>query len=100
MKIQFVKKSANAKTGPIPVSYSERETCPQSCPHYRSDCYAEDYYTRMVWDKVGARGLDIGEFCANVAALPAGPVTDAVFVALLALGVGLSVLGYRRGGGA
>lgn len=29
-----------------------------------------------------------------------GPVTDAVFVALLALGVGLSVLGYRRGGGA
>lgn len=71
-KIQFVKKSANVKTGPIPVSYSERETCPQSCPHYRSDCYAEDYYTRMVWDKVGARGLDIGEFCANVAALPPG----------------------------
>lgn len=26
----------------------------------------------------------------------AGPVTDAVFVGLLALGVGLSVLGYRR----
>jgi hypothetical protein len=28
----------------------------------------------------------------------AGPVTDAVFVGLLALGVGLSVLGYRRAG--
>ena len=72
MKYQFVKKSANVKTGPIPVTYSARETCPESCPHYRSDCYAEDYYTRMVWDKVPARGADIAGLCANIAALPPG----------------------------
>lgn len=71
-KYQFVKKSANVKTGPIPVTYSARETCPESCPHYRSDCYAEDYYTRMVWDKVPARGADIAGLCANIAALPPG----------------------------
>lgn len=71
-KYQFVKKSANVKTGPIPVSYSARETCPPSCAHYRADCYAEDYYTRMTWDKVHMRGADIGQFCANVAALPNG----------------------------
>lgn len=72
MKYQFIKKSANSKTGPIPVTYSQRETCPETCPHYRSDCYAEDYYTRMNWDKVPARGLDLDAFCENIAALPPG----------------------------
>lgn len=72
MKYHFVLKSANSKTGPIPVTYSQRETCPQSCPHYRADCYAEDYYTRMSWDKVAERGGDLGQLCASIEALPAG----------------------------
>lgn len=72
MKYQFIKKSANSKTGPIPVTYSQRETCPETCPHYRSDCYAEDYYTRLNWDKVPARGGDINALCNNIAALPDG----------------------------
>jgi hypothetical protein len=71
-RYHFVKQSANSKTGPIPVTYSERETCPPSCPHYRADCYAEDYYTRLSWDKVTQRGGDLAELCAAVAALPAG----------------------------
>ena len=72
MKYHFVLKSANSKTGPLPVTYSQRETCPQSCPHYRADCYAEDYYTRMSWDKVAERGGDLGQLCESVASLPAG----------------------------
>ena len=68
----FVPVSANRKTGPIPVTYSERGTCPPSCPHYRADCYAEDYYTRMTWDKVPARGGSLADLCARIAALPAG----------------------------
>ena len=72
MKIHFIKQSANSKTGPIPVTYSQRETCPESCPHYRADCYAEDYYTRLSWDKVAARGGSLGQLCESVAALPAG----------------------------
>lgn len=72
MKYHFILKSANSKTGPIPVTYSQRETCPQSCPHYRADCYAEDYYTRMSWDKVAERGGDLGQLCESVASLPAG----------------------------
>ena len=72
MKYQFIKKSANSKTGPIPVTYSQRETCPETCPHYRSDCYAEDYYTRMNWEKVPARGGDIDALCNSIAALPPG----------------------------
>ena len=72
MKIHFIRQSANSKTGPIPVTYSQRETCPPSCPHYRADCYAEDYYTRLSWDKVAARGGSLGQLCESVAALPAG----------------------------
>ena len=72
MKYHFIAKSANSKTGPIPVTYSQRETCPPSCPHYRADCYAEDYYTRMSWDRVAQRGGDLGALCASVAALPDG----------------------------
>lgn len=71
-RYHFVKQSANTKTGPIPVTYSQRETCPPSCPHYRADCYAEDYYTRMTWDKVAQRGGDLAALCESVAALPPG----------------------------
>lgn len=72
LRIHFVPVSSNSKTGPIPVTYSERATCPPSCPHYREDCYAEDYYTRMVWDKVGARGQSLADVAARIAALPDG----------------------------
>jgi hypothetical protein len=72
MKYHYIPVSSNRKTGAIPVTYSQRETCPPSCPHYRADCYAEDFYTRLSWDKVPQRGGDLGELCAKIAALPPG----------------------------
>jgi len=72
MKYHFIPQSSNRKTGPIPVTYSQRETCPQSCPHYRADCYAEDFYTRLAWDKVPARGGTLGDLTRSIASLPAG----------------------------
>ena len=72
MKYHFIRESGNRKTGPIPVTYSERETCPPSCPHYRADCYAEDFYTRMAWDKVPVRGGTLEALCSAIAALPEG----------------------------
>jgi len=52
MLIHYVAKSANSKTGPIPVTYSERGTCPPSCGQWDS-CYAEaGFHTRMTWNKV------------------------------------------------
>lgn len=72
MKIHFIKKSANRKTGQIPVTYSERGTCPPSCPHYEKDCYGEDYYTRLNWNKVPKRGMSLAEACEQVKKLPDG----------------------------
>ena len=72
MRYHFIRESSNRKTGPIPVTYSERASCPPSCLHYREDCYAEGYYTRMIWDKVPQRGGTLEALCAAVAALPEG----------------------------
>lgn len=71
-RYHFIARSDNRKTGPIPTVYSERNTCPPSCVHYRADCYAEDFYTRMTWDKVGARGVDLETLTQHIAALPPG----------------------------
>ena len=72
MRYHFIPESSNRKTGPIPVTYTERASCPPSCPHYRADCYAEDFYTRMAWDKVPQRGGTLEALCEAVAALPEG----------------------------
>jgi hypothetical protein len=72
MKIHFIQKSTNRKTGPIPTTYSERSSCPPSCPHFENDCYGEDYYTRLNWNKVPERGITLAETCQKIAALPLG----------------------------
>ena len=70
MNYQLVKKSANRKVGPIPVSNSHRGTCPPSCPLIgEGGCYADGgYYTRLNWDKLdaGKRGTDWETFIDQV----------------------------------
>ena len=70
-KALFVAVSANKKTGPIPVTYSDRESCPPSCAHYKSTCYAESGPARLAWNRA-AGAADWPELCARVAALPGG----------------------------
>jgi hypothetical protein len=72
MKYHFVQSSTNRKTGPIPTTYNSRSTCPPSCPQYRAACYAEDYFTRMTWDKVDKRGDDIEGLALKISRLPKG----------------------------
>lgn len=74
MKYQAVKQSSNVKTGPIPVTYSQRETCPPSCPHYLDDCYAEGFHTRMTWDKIPDRGVELSQLTDFIRAMPEGQI--------------------------
>src|SRR5210317_506723 len=77
VNVQFVAKSSNAKTGPIPVTTSDRNTCPDSCPLKGAGCYASSgYYTRLNWDKVtsGERGGDWSQLCEKVSELKPGQV--------------------------
>lgn len=70
-RVSFVHKSGNAKTGPIPVSYSSGRTCPDSCPLKANGCYAESSRVRMHWSK-GERFGTWKAFLANVRAIPEG----------------------------
>ena len=73
MYYKLTLKSRNEKTGPIPVSTSSRETCPDACPLKNAGCYAEGFKLSQVWDKVTAGNLgatDFDSFCHSVAALP------------------------------
>lgn len=71
MKFHFVKKSGNKKTGFMPVTYNSRLSCPDSCIFKNNGCYADNYHTRLNWDKVtsGERGGTFKELLNNIKAL-------------------------------
>lgn len=72
MRYSFTYASANRKTGPIPTTSTERASCPPSCPHYRMDCYAEDFFTRLHWNKLDQRGLSLDQLTRAINTLPKG----------------------------
>lgn len=75
MKYHLTPKSANAKTGPIPVSTSSADTCPPSCPFHAAGCYASaGGPLALHWRKVteGERGMGFDDFCSAIANLPEG----------------------------
>jgi hypothetical protein len=74
MKTHFIPVSQNAKTGPIPVSITERASCWPGCALYENGCYAETGALAMHWRRVsnGLAGSSLAEFCARIAALKPG----------------------------
>ena len=73
MQVHLTLKSANAKTGPIPVSTTASDSCPTDCA-MRDECYAATGPLALHWKAVstGQRGTDWPTFTASVAALPDG----------------------------
>ncbi len=52
MKVHFIPVSHNAKTGPIPVAITERESCWPGCALYENGCYAKAGALAVRWDRV------------------------------------------------
>ena len=73
MNVHLTLKSANVKTGPIPVSTTERASCPADC-QMKSECYAASGPLALHWAAVsaGQRGTDWPTFTATIAQLPDG----------------------------
>jgi len=73
MHVHLTPKSANVKTGPIPVSTTERASCPSDCK-MKAECYAASGPLALHWAAVsnGARGTSWPEFTDAIAALPDG----------------------------
>lgn len=74
--VHLTPKSANKKTGPIPVSITSENSCPSVCPLKGQGCYAESGPLRLHWQKVsdGSRGNTWGDLCASVESFPVGQV--------------------------
>ena len=70
----LTKKSSNAKTGPIAVSTTSKNSCPATCPLKGNGCYAESGPLLLHWNKVsdGSRGLTIDGFIDAIKSLPEG----------------------------
>jgi hypothetical protein len=71
MQVHLTLKSANVKTGPIPVSTTERDSCPADCK-MKAECYAASGPLALHWAAVSmkTRGTSWGEFCETIARLP------------------------------
>ncbi len=84
--VLFTPISRNAKTGPIPVSTTDRGSCPSACPFQGSGCYADAGPLGYLWSSMTSAGpngtakngrgklytTDWAGYCASVAALPEG----------------------------
>ena len=73
MRVHLTPKSANVKTGPIPVSTTEKDSCPTDCA-MRGECYAASGPLALHWAAVsaGSRGTNWATFTDAIAALPDG----------------------------
>lgn len=74
MKYHLTLVSSNEKTGPIPVSTSSNQTCPDACPFKVKGCYAKSGPLKFHWNKVsdGSRGYSWSEFTKAVGAFKDG----------------------------
>jgi hypothetical protein len=68
MHVSLTIVSNNRKVGPIPVSTTEENSCPNSCPLRGTDCYARFGPLGMHWRKIGpgGRGSQWTLFCNAV----------------------------------
>lgn len=74
--VLFTRKSGNAKTGPIPVSMSVKNTCPDTCPLKQGGCYAAYGPVNLHWIRLskGKVGIPFAQFCEEIASLPVGQI--------------------------
>ena len=72
--VHLTLKSRNKKVGPIPVSTTSADTCPDACPLKSKGCYAASGPMSLHWHKVtaGNAGGNWPAFVDQIAALPTG----------------------------
>jgi hypothetical protein len=72
--VHITPKSSNAKTGPMMVTTSPKDTCPPDCKLKDNGCYAASGPLALHWAKVSdkSRGVSWGEFISYVETLSPG----------------------------
>ena len=69
IRVNLTMVSRNSKTGPIPVSTTSRNSCPDICPFKASGCYANGGPLAIHWKRLDESnaGLSWNNFCEKVA---------------------------------
>lgn len=72
--IHFTPASSNAKTGPIPVSTTSADSCPDTCPLNGAGCYAQTGPVSWHWSKVtkGLRGGTLEQLLGHIRTIARG----------------------------
>ena len=52
MSFKLIIKNQSRKVGDMPVSYSPRKTCPDTCSLKNNGCYGENFPIRLHWDRM------------------------------------------------
>ena len=68
----FTRVSGNLKTGPIPVSMTQRSSCPDTCGFKGNGCYAENFRVRNHWNKLDNGGKSLAGLTTAIKKLPKG----------------------------
>ncbi len=69
-KYGFTAVSGNAKTGPIAVSLTSKDSCPDTCQLKGNGCYAEFSYTNIHWNRVTRDGFSLDVLIEKLQSLP------------------------------
>jgi hypothetical protein len=69
MKALVVQSSGNKKTGPIAVTYSDKQSCPATCP-LADECYGKKGRTILHWNRVDRDGLQAEEVFKQIKQSP------------------------------
>lgn len=71
-RYHFSRVSGNKKTGPMPVTMTSSNTCPESCPFKGAGCYAEVGPVRIHWHKLDTAqtGVGIKQLCRLIRTIP------------------------------
>lgn len=72
MKFSFTLVSHNSKTGPIPVTGTSKDSCPDACPLKNNGCYAATGRLNIHWTRLGSKGLNLAELTEKIKSIPSG----------------------------
>ena len=61
--------SSNSKTGPIPVSTTSKDSCPDDCSYKGNGCFGDAGPIQWQWRKLDNAGLTLEELCTKVGRL-------------------------------
>lgn len=74
MKFSFTLVSHNSKTGPIPVTGTSKDSCPNACPLKNNGCYAATGRLNIHWTRLESKGLTLSQLTAKIKSIPNGRI--------------------------